>query len=96
VALSDDKATVLMGRMRYPSLSIHGVEGAFSAPGAKTVIVRTFRYVTSMRHSKYYFRAFCEACKRPRYVEVAAHRGRYQADWHRLYQVNFQSDSSQT
>lgn len=24
--------------MRYPSLSIHGVEGAFSAPGAKTVI----------------------------------------------------------
>lgn len=38
VALSDDKATVLMGRMRYPSLSIHGIEGAFSAPGAKTVI----------------------------------------------------------
>lgn len=38
VALSDDKTTVLMGRMRYPSLSIHGVEGAFSAPGAKTVI----------------------------------------------------------
>lgn len=25
-------------RWRYPSLSIHGVEGAFSAPGAKTVI----------------------------------------------------------
>lgn len=23
---------------RYPSLSIHGIEGAFSAPGAKTVI----------------------------------------------------------
>jgi len=38
IALSDDKATVLMGRMRYPSLSIHGIEGAFSAPGAKTVI----------------------------------------------------------
>ncbi|KZT36279.1 CNDP dipeptidase [Sistotremastrum suecicum HHB10207 ss-3] len=38
VALSDDKATVLMGRMRYPSLSLHGIEGAFSAPGAKTVI----------------------------------------------------------
>ena len=95
MALSDDKATVLMGRMRYPSLSIHGVEGAFSAPGAKTVIVRTFRYVTSMRHSNY-FRAFCEACKRPRYVEVATHRGRYQADLHRVYQVNFQFDSSQT
>ena len=38
IALSDDKAKVLMGRMRYPSLSIHGIEGAFYAPGAKTVI----------------------------------------------------------
>jgi len=36
--LSDDKATVLMGRMRNPSLSLHGIEGAFSAPGSKTVI----------------------------------------------------------
>lgn len=24
--------------MRYPSLSLHGIEGSFSAPGAKTVI----------------------------------------------------------
>ncbi|TDL20649.1 CNDP dipeptidase [Rickenella mellea] len=38
IALSDDKAAVLMGRMRYPSLSLHGIEGAFSAAGAKTVI----------------------------------------------------------
>jgi Cys-Gly metallodipeptidase DUG1 len=38
VALSDDKVTVLMGRMRNPSLSLHGIEGAFSGPGAKTVI----------------------------------------------------------
>ncbi|KAM0753133.1 CNDP dipeptidase [Meredithblackwellia eburnea MCA 4105] len=38
VTLSEDKAEVLMGRMRYPSLSIHGIEGAFSAAGAKTVI----------------------------------------------------------
>ncbi|KAF4613357.1 hypothetical protein D9613_011016 [Agrocybe pediades] len=38
IALSDDKVNVLMGRMRQPSLSIHGIEGAFSAPGAKTVI----------------------------------------------------------
>lgn len=38
IALSEDKATVLMGRMRQPSLSLHGIEGAFSAPGAKTVI----------------------------------------------------------
>ena len=38
VALSDDKVQVLMGRMRQPSLSIHGIEGAFYASGAKTVI----------------------------------------------------------
>ncbi|CAK5266879.1 unnamed protein product [Mycena citricolor] len=38
IALSDDKATVLMGRMRLPSLSLHGIEGAFYGPGAKTVI----------------------------------------------------------
>ncbi|CAK7226901.1 hypothetical protein SBRCBS47491_006385 [Sporothrix bragantina] len=34
----EDKKKTLMARWRYPSLSIHGVEGAFSAPGAKTVI----------------------------------------------------------
>ena len=33
-----DKERTLMGRWRYPSLSLHGVEGAFSSPGAKTVI----------------------------------------------------------
>ena len=33
-----DKERTLMARWRYPSLSIHGVEGAFSSPGAKTVI----------------------------------------------------------
>ncbi len=33
-----DKESTLMGRWRYPSLSLHGIEGAFSAPGAKTVI----------------------------------------------------------
>ncbi|KAH1177366.1 hypothetical protein KIL84_011068 [Mauremys mutica] len=32
------KEELLMQRSRYPSLSIHGIEGAFSAPGAKTVI----------------------------------------------------------
>ncbi|KAK2750908.1 hypothetical protein FQN55_001480 [Onygenales sp. PD_40] len=32
------KEETLMARWRYPSLSIHGVEGAYSAPGAKTVI----------------------------------------------------------
>lgn len=34
----EDKKRTLMARWRYPSLSVHGVEGAFSAPGAKTVI----------------------------------------------------------
>jgi Cys-Gly metallodipeptidase DUG1 len=33
-----DKEETLMARWRYPSLSIHGIEGAFSQPGAKTVI----------------------------------------------------------
>ncbi|CAN8105884.1 unnamed protein product [Discula destructiva] len=34
----EDKKSTLMGRWRYPSLSLHGIEGAFSSPGAKTVI----------------------------------------------------------
>lgn len=34
----DDKKQTLMARWRHPSLSVHGIEGAFSAPGAKTVI----------------------------------------------------------
>ncbi|PIL29256.1 hypothetical protein GSI_09306 [Ganoderma sinense ZZ0214-1] len=38
IALSDDKVTLLMGRMRMPSLSLHGIEGAFSGSGSKTVI----------------------------------------------------------
>jgi hypothetical protein len=38
IALSDDKVEVLMGRMRMPSLSLHGIEGAFYGSGAKTVI----------------------------------------------------------
>ncbi|KAJ7685640.1 hypothetical protein DFH06DRAFT_1264782 [Mycena polygramma] len=38
IALSADKTQVLMGRMRLPSLSLHGIEGAFAGPGAKTVI----------------------------------------------------------
>lgn len=31
---------ILMHRWRYPSLSLHGIEGAFSDFGAKTVIPR--------------------------------------------------------
>ncbi|TFK29507.1 CNDP dipeptidase [Coprinopsis marcescibilis] len=38
IALTSNKVDVLMGRMRNPSLSLHGIEGAFSGVGAKTVI----------------------------------------------------------
>jgi Cys-Gly metallodipeptidase DUG1 len=34
----EDKKNTLMGRWRNPSLSVHGVEGAFYGGGAKTVI----------------------------------------------------------
>ena len=34
------KESVLMHRWRFPTLSLHGIEGAFSEPGAKTVIPR--------------------------------------------------------
>ena len=36
----NDKVKTLMARWRYPSLSLHGIQGAFSDPGAKTVIPR--------------------------------------------------------
>ncbi|XP_012144033.1 cytosolic non-specific dipeptidase 2 [Megachile rotundata] len=38
LAHNEDKIQLLMHRWRQPSLSIHGIEGAFSDPGAKTVI----------------------------------------------------------
>jgi len=38
--LQDTKEEVLMARWRYPSLSMHGIQGAFSEPGSKTVIPR--------------------------------------------------------
>jgi len=36
--LQNDKKSLLMARWRYPTLSLHGIEGAFSGKGAKTVI----------------------------------------------------------
>lgn len=36
--LHNDKKSLLMARWRYPTLSLHGIEGAFSGGGAKTVI----------------------------------------------------------
>ncbi|XP_044282436.1 cytosolic non-specific dipeptidase isoform X1 [Varanus komodoensis] len=38
--LHGTKKDILMHRWRYPSLSLHGIEGAFSGSGAKTVIPR--------------------------------------------------------
>ena len=38
VALIDDKVTLLMNRMRYPCLSLHGIEGAWYGKGPKTII----------------------------------------------------------
>ena len=39
-AVHDNKIPLLMNRWRYPSLSIHGIQGAFDGAGAKTVIPR--------------------------------------------------------
>ena len=36
--LHGNKKSLLMARWRYPTLSLHGIEGAFSGGGAKTVI----------------------------------------------------------
>jgi len=36
--LYDSKEEILMHRWRYPTLSLHGIEGAFSGTGSKTVI----------------------------------------------------------
>ncbi|KAE9531355.1 hypothetical protein AGLY_010561 [Aphis glycines] len=38
--LQETKEQLLMSNWRYPSLSIHGIEGGFSGPGFKTVIPR--------------------------------------------------------
>lgn len=36
----EDKTKLLMSRWRFPSLSVHGIEGCFTEPGTKTVIPR--------------------------------------------------------
>jgi len=36
--IKSTKEGLLMNRWRFPSLSLHGIEGAFSGPGSKTVI----------------------------------------------------------
>lgn len=56
--LHDTKAETLMSRWRYPTCSLHGIEGAFDGPGSKTVIPRkvtgkfSFRIVPNMHPEK--------------------------------------------
>jgi Cys-Gly metallodipeptidase DUG1 len=38
VTIHEKEKETLMARWRFPSLSLHGIEGAFYSPGAKTVI----------------------------------------------------------
>lgn len=45
----EDKVKLLQYRWRFPSLSIHGIEGAFSEPGQKTVIPKKVRGKFSIR-----------------------------------------------
>lgn len=45
----EDPKEVLMNMWRHPSLSIHGIEGAFAGPGSKTVIPAKVTGKVSMR-----------------------------------------------
>ncbi|KAK9882385.1 hypothetical protein WA026_020908 [Henosepilachna vigintioctopunctata] len=47
--LHEDKSKLLMHRWRFPSLSIHGIEGAFAESGQKTVIPAKVRGKFSIR-----------------------------------------------
>lgn len=47
--LLDDPKTTLQNMWRNPSLSIHGIEGAFSGPGGKTVVPAKVTGKVSMR-----------------------------------------------
>ncbi|GMI34928.1 hypothetical protein TrCOL_g10974 [Triparma columacea] len=47
--LHKTKKELLMARWRFPTLSLHGIEGAFSDPGAKTVIPRKVMGKFSLR-----------------------------------------------
>ncbi|VEU21898.1 DEKNAAC102877 [Brettanomyces naardenensis] len=62
ISIYSDKKDILMHRWRYPSLSLHGIEGAFSGAGAKTVIpakvsgkfsIRTVPNITSEELTKF-------------------------------------------
>lgn len=54
--LHEKKEQLLMARWREPTLSLHGIEGAFDEPGAKTVIPR----LLINRHTPYEILTFVE------------------------------------
>ncbi len=58
----EDKAKTLMARWRFPSLSLHGIEGAFAEPGSKTVIPRKIIGEISFFFLKIIFRFPCLKC----------------------------------
>lgn len=48
-AVEGNKKKTLMSRWRYPSLSLHGIQGSFDGDGAKTVIPRKVTGKFSLR-----------------------------------------------
>ncbi len=50
-AIHAKEKETLMARWRFPSLSLHGIEGAFYNPGAKTVIPAKVIGKFSIRYS---------------------------------------------
>ncbi|XP_015181069.1 PREDICTED: cytosolic non-specific dipeptidase [Polistes dominula] len=84
---NENKIQLLMHRWRQPSLSLHGIEGAFSEPGAKTVIPRkvigkfSIRLVPNMTPDqtvelvKKYLEAKWEARKSPNIFNVIMNHG---------------------
>lgn len=72
-AIHSEKEPTLMARWRMPSLSLHGIEGAFSQPGAKTVIpakvigkfsIRTVPDMESEKVDEYVYKYVDEQFKR--------------------------------
>ncbi|KAG2134130.1 CNDP dipeptidase [Suillus clintonianus] len=49
IELSEDHTQLVMNRMRFPSLSIHGIKGAFDGDGSKTVIPAAIKGRFSLR-----------------------------------------------
>lgn len=88
--LYDNKKDILKHRWRYPSLSIHGIEGAFHGAGAKTVIpsrvvgkfsIRTVPDIDSAKLDKlvidYVEKVFSELSSKNQMTAELIHDGAY-------------------